>query len=89
MEQLVLKVLNCLFGGYPNFMELETCRQRSALTEGDFLRVIAYLEEKAFVELEQVSRGVDGTFGRGRITAAGIDYVNGRSRRVTASVLRG
>ena len=88
MEQLALKVLNCLFGEYPRTMELERCREHTNMAEHDFLRVIAYLQEKAFLELENATEGICGVFGQARITAAGIDYVNTRSRKVRASVIR-
>lgn len=88
MEQLALKVLNCLFSEYPRFMELERCRERTNMGAADLLKTAAYLEEKAFIELEDALKGVEGLFGRARITAAGIDWINGRSRRVSVSVLR-
>lgn len=87
MDELALKVLNCLFGEYPQGMELEKCRERTCVAEHDFLRVAAYLQEKAYVEIEDATEGLCGVFGRARITAAGIDFVNTRSRRVKASVL--
>ncbi len=87
MEELALKVLNCLFGEYPRFMELERCRERTNIAERDFLRVVAYLEEKAFLETEETTEGFTGVFGKAKLTAAGIDFVNGRGRRVKASVL--
>lgn len=86
MEELALKVLNCLFGEYPRTMELECCREHTNIAEHDFLRVVAYLKEKAFIELEDATEGLCGVFGQARITAAGIDFVNGRSRRVKATV---
>ncbi|MDO5562520.1 MAG: hypothetical protein Q4F74_02805 [Synergistaceae bacterium] len=89
MERLALKVLNCLFGVYPDFMELEKCRERSNLSESDFLRVVAYLQEKAFIELEEPTRGVaTGIYGRARITSAGIDTVDLKSKKVKVSVIR-
>lgn len=86
MEELALKVLNCLFGEYPRTMELERCREHTNIAEHDFLRVVAYLQEKAFLEIENATEGLVGVYGQARITAAGIDFVNGRSRRVKATV---
>lgn len=89
METLALKVLNCLYGEYPREMELEKCRERTNIAELDFLRVVAYLQEKAYITLDDTLEGLTGVYGKARITAAGIDFVNERGRRVKASVLGG
>ena len=89
MERLALKVLNSLFGSYPDFMELEKCRERSNLSEGDFLRVVAYLQEKAFIEVDDPSRGITtGIYGRARITSAGIDCVDLSGKKVRVTVIK-
>lgn len=90
MERLALKVLNCLYGVYPDEMELEKCRERSNLAETDFLRVVSYLGEKAFIEMEDdAERGVAaGIYGRARITSAGIDWAESKGRKVRISVVK-
>jgi hypothetical protein len=83
-----LTVLSRLSAEYPSTVSLEEIRIDTSLSESDFRRVIAYLEEKAYVELEHVTKGVEGVFGAARITAAGLDYVEKRCRQVRASIIR-
>ena len=90
MDKLVLRVLDCLFGNNPSFVELEKCRQEAAVGTEDFRRVAAYLTEKRFLEMADEShRGAEGggVYGQVRITAAGIDWLNSRSRTVRAKLL--
>lgn len=87
-EKQRLTVLNRLSAEYPSCVSLEEIRTDTHLQENDFRRVVAYLQEKAFIELEDVTQGVDGVFGKARITAAGLDYVEGRSRQVKATIIR-
>ena len=87
-EKQQLTVLNRLSAEYPSVVSLEEIRADTNLYEVEFRRVIAYLQEKAFIELENLSQGVDGIFGSARITAAGLDYLLQSSKRVRASFIR-
>ena len=87
-EKQRLTVLNRLSAEYPSCVSLEEIRTDTHLQENDFRRVVAYLQEKAFIELEHVTQGVEGVFGEARITAAGLDYVEHRSRQVRATIIR-
>ena len=87
-EKQRMTVLNRLSAEYPAFVSLEAIRHETNLTERDFERVMAYLQEKAFIELADVTQGVHGVFGEARITAAGLDYIEARSRQVKATLIR-
>ncbi len=87
-EKQRLTVLNRLSAEYPSGASLESIRQDTGLSEHAFRRVVAYLEEKAFIELENVTQGIEGVYGNARITASGLDYVESRSRLVRASLIR-
>lgn len=87
-EKQRLTVLNRLSAEYPSCVSLEEIRKDTHLKEHEFKRVVAYLQEKAFIELENVKQGVDGVFGEARITAAGLDFIENRSRQVRATIIR-
>ena len=87
-EKQRLTVLNRLSAEYPSRVSLEEIRKDTHLESNDFKRVVAYLQEKAFIELEDVKQGVDDVFGEAKITAAGLDFVESRSRQVKASIIR-
>lgn len=90
MHDTALKILNRLSAAYPSFIELEVCRAECDVKSHLFKRAVAYLEEKALVELRDLKEGeADGAiFGDVRATAAGLDYLNGHSRKVRATFLR-
>ncbi len=87
-EKQRLTVLNRLSAEYPSCVSLEAIRKDTHLPEYEFRRVVAYLQEKVFIELEDVTQGVEGVFGEARITAAGLDYVEDRSKQVRATIIR-
>ena len=87
-EKQRMTVLNRLSAEYPASVPLEELRKDAALHDADFRRVVAYLEEKALIDIDDLKEGVDGVFGVARITAAGLDCVESGARRVRASWLR-
>lgn len=86
-EKQRLTVLNRLSAEYPAHVSLEAIRKDTHLPEYEFRRVVAYLQEKAFIELEDVTQGVEGVFGEARVTAAGLDHVESRSKQVRATII--
>ncbi len=88
IEKQRLTVLNRLSAEYPSFVCMEAIRHDTSLSEHDFMRVAAYLQEKAFIELDDVKQGGDGVFGKARITAAGLDFMESRNRQIRATVIR-
>jgi hypothetical protein len=87
-EKQRLTVLNRLSAEYPSFVSLEEMRQDTLLFEVEFQRVVAYLQEKAYIELRDIKHGESDVFGEARITAAGMDYIEAKSRQVRASIIR-
>ena len=83
-----MTVLNRLSAEYPAFVSLEEIREDTLLYEVELQRVMAYLQEKAFIELRDIKRGESEMFGEARITAAGMDYVESRSKQVRASIIQ-
>lgn len=89
MDTLATKILSRLSSAYPSYMQLEACRKEVCEEPASFRRGVAYLEEKAFVELRGLTEGeADGVFGEVRATASGLDYLNKKSRRVTATFFK-
>ena len=87
-EKQRLSVLNRLSAEYPASVSLEELRKDTALNEADFRRTVAYLEEKALIDVIDLKEGVGGVFGEARITASGLDFVECSARRVRASWIR-
>ena len=67
-EKQRLTVLNRLSAEYPASVSLEELRKDTALNEADFRRTVAYLEEKALIDVIDLKEGVGGVFGEARIT---------------------
>lgn len=89
MEKLATNILSRLSGAYPSFIQLEECRREICVDAAEFKRGVAYLEEKAFAEIRDLSAGeCDGVYGEIRITAAGLDYLSRQSRRVKATFFK-
>lgn len=90
MNEAAIKILNRLSAAYPSFIELEVCRCECDLKSHLFKRTVAYLEEKALIELRDLKEGEadSAIFGDIRATAAGLDYLNSHSRKVRATFLR-
>lgn len=87
-EKLRMTVLNRLSAEYPASVSLEEVRRETCLTDRDFRSAVAYLHEKALIELGDVKQGVDGVYGTARLTAAGLDYIEAKARAVRAHVIR-
>lgn len=69
-------------------MQLEECRRDICEERAPFKRGVAYLEEKAFIEVKRVESGeCDGIFGEVRVNAAGLDHLEKSSRRVKVTLL--
>jgi hypothetical protein len=83
-----MTVLNRLSAEYPAFVSLEAIRGDTNLDEQDFRRVAAYLQEKQYIDLDNVKQGVGGVYGSARITVLGLDYAESRSRQVRVSIIR-
>lgn len=90
MQETAIKILNRLSAAYPSFIELEVCRAECDVKPHLFKRAVAYLEEKALVELRDLKEGEadSAIYGDIRATAAGLDFLNNHSRRVRATFLR-
>ena len=87
-EKKRLTVLNRLSAEYPSAISLEKIRKDTHLDDHDFKRTVAYLQEKQYIDLENVAQGVEGVYGEARITVLGLDYVEAKSRQVRASIIR-
>lgn len=89
MDKLVLKILNRLSAAYPEYMQLEECRNDIDETPSAFKRGVSYLEELALVDLRDAKEGLhEGIYGDIRVTASGIDYLEKRSKKIRATFVR-
>ena len=87
-ERQRMSVLNRLSAEYPASVSIEALRRDTGIGGGDLRRALAYLEEKALIDILDLKEGVGEIFGQARATAAGLDLVEERSRRVRAAWLR-